>query len=164
MNIFFKQTRDIYEYGKITPDLLPDFGNSFCHTILSWCDVIPRYKFYWEWYMIYDGNKPIGCCGLYSLNENTDELWLGWFGLIPEYRNKNIGIKALGFLYEIAKTIDCKVIYSYVDKEGKPLNFYKRNGFEIISSVKEFLLANNMESIDGEYFEDMDDYVIKKIL
>lgn len=29
------------------------------------------------------------------------------------------------------KTVDCERILSYVDKEGKPLNFYYKQGFKV---------------------------------
>ena len=165
MKIEFKQTRDIYEYGKIVSSLLPDFGIIFCQTIMEWCKVIPLItcnRNYWEWYLVYYNDKVIGCCGLYSLSDSTDELWLSWFGLLPEYRGNKIGDKMLDFLYSLARTVNCKIVRSYVDKSGGPLKFYKRNGFIITGTVREFLDKNKLKEIDGNEFEDMNDFVIEK--
>lgn len=165
MNISFTQSRDVFEYGKLVKPLLDDFGSPFCQTIMEWCNVVPdEFDNYWEWYLIYDDSKVIGCCGLYSLDENTEELWLSWFGILPEYRSKGVGTIALEFLYGIAKTVKCKILRSYVDKEGKPLVFYGRNGFKVIGTVQEFLDNNKLKEIDGDQFEDMNDIVIEKQL
>lgn len=163
--ITITQTRDIAEYGKLVKPLLPDFGPIFCVTVMEWCRVVPDdYTNFWEWYIIKDDGVTIGCCGLYSLDEHTDELWLSWFGILPEHRSKGVGLAALNFLVGLAGTLGCKVIRSYVDKEGKPLEFYRRNGFSVVSTVREFLEANSLRKIDGDNFEDPDDYVIERFL
>ena len=146
--------------------MVKDFGYIFYSTVLEWCDVIEDLwaLHFWEFRLIKSENKAIGCCGLYSLNESTETLWLGWFGLIPEYRNKGLGVDVLKYLEQEAKKVDCKELMSYVDKEGAPLNFYKREGFEIIGTVAEFLKVNDMEFIDGGDYESPDDFVIRKFL
>lgn len=165
MEILFHRTQDIKEFGKIIGPLLPEFGPIFCQTVLEWCDIIPcERNNYWLWFLVYVNDKPVGCCGLYSLNRSVDELWLAWFGLIPEYRNHGIGSKCLDYLEKISKTLGCKVLRSYVDKEGKPLEFYRRNGFNVNGTVKEFLEKNKLQQIDGDNFEDPDDFIIEKIL
>jgi ribosomal protein S18 acetylase RimI-like enzyme len=84
--------------------------------------------------------------------------------IIPKHRNYGCGKEVMQFLYEEAKKVGCKELLSYVDKEGKPLSFYKREGFEILGTVKEYLEANKMDKIDKNDFEDENDYVIKKLL
>ncbi len=106
-NIRFLQSRAINEWGPIIKPLLPDFGPAFCQTIMEWCNIIPdNSDNYWEWFMIYDAYTPIGCCGVYSLTNERfpKELWLSWFGIIPEYRNKGIGKEALKFLEKWASS------------------------------------------------------------
>ncbi len=164
LTVNFIQSRDIKEFSPIIRPLLPDFGAAFCQTILEWCKLMDdAYDNFWEVWLVKDKNKTIGICGLYSLNgENTDELWLGWLGLVPEYRNKNIGKTIMQHLYKQANDVGCKKIFSYVDKEGKPLSFYKREGFEIIGTVGQYLYDNKLSKIDGDEFESMDDFVIMK--
>ncbi len=163
MEIQYIQSKDVFAFGKIAKQLLPEFGPAFCQTVLEWCEVIPdNFDNYWKWFLICDNSKAIGCCGLYSLDKNTDELWLSWFGIIPEYRNKGIGKQSLAFLEKLATIDGCKIIRSYVDKEGKPLGFYMRNGFNVTGRVRDFLEANKMKQIDGDNFEDMADFIIEK--
>jgi GNAT superfamily N-acetyltransferase len=167
--IVFKQTREIKEYRVIIDSFIPDFGHAFLHTILQWCrlayDPFDKTNQFWELWTINYRFSIIGICGLYSLNpKSTDELWLGWLGLIPKWRNKNNGPLVMKFLYDKAKEKGCKKIMCYVDKEGRALNFYKREGFEVIGTVRDYLYKNNLTQIDGFLFESPDDYVIQKYL
>ncbi len=161
--IYFYQTKNIHNYKNIFEGLIDDFGYSYYHSILSWCEIIERKKSkFWEVWLIYNAEGiVIGICGLYSLTDNTENLWLGWFGIIKEYRNQGIGEKVLKSLEIKAKEVGCKNIYTYVDAKGLPLKFYYRNGFERVSDVDEFVHYNNLKM---EYFESPDDHVLKKNL
>lgn len=163
LELEYIKTRNIYEYGDILKPLHRDFGYAFYESCLFWCEVIKSEMpdYYWEFRLIKLYGNTIGCCGLYSMNEKTDELWLSWFGLVPELRNLGIGKQVLEYLENEARKINCKTILSYVDKEGKPLPFYKRNGFDVIGTVADYIQNNN---VDREEFEDNDDYVIRKNL
>jgi GNAT superfamily N-acetyltransferase len=170
-NLIFKQSRDIKDFRPLIDSLIPDFDYVFLHTILQWCNLAsdPYDKSqHWEVYLFYTKENPdevIGICGLYSLApHSTKELWLGWFGIIPELRNKGYGREVMELLYSEAKKVGCEQLMSYVDKEGKPLTFYKREGFEVIGTVEEFLRDSNMRQIDGDAFESPEDFVIRKYL
>ncbi len=168
-NLIFKQSRDIKDFRPLIDTLIPDFDYVFLHTILQWCklasdpyDVIQH----WEVYLFSTKENPdevIGICGLYSLvPHDTKELWLGWLGVVPTHRNQGYGKEVMSHLYVEAKKVGCEQLMSYVDKEGKPLSFYGREGFEVIGTVDEFLKANNMRKIDGDAFESPEDFVIRK--
>ncbi len=160
------QSRNIYDYKFILEDLVGDFGITYYPAILRWCKVIDDTNNpdkYWQVYLIKWNNETAGICGLYSLYENkTDELWLGWFGIIPSKRNQKIGQHALNWMKNQALSIGCKKLKSYVDNNGKPLPFYFRNGFKTIGTVKEYLAIHHDLSID--FFEDENDYVIEYLL
>lgn len=165
MNIY--QTKNIKDYKLILEGLIGDWGLIYWHAILIWCNIIddiPENKNkYWQLWVAELDNKNIGICGLFSHKEKyTEELWLGWFGLIPEYRNKNLGDEMLSFLENKARNLGCKTILSYVDKKGKPLNFYYRNGYQKICTVKEYLKENGKHLKNN--FEDVNDHVISKKL
>ncbi len=162
INIF--QSKNINDYKNILEGLIEDFGFIYYHAILSWCGIIENSLWksnkYWQVYLIKYNDDIVGICGLYSLYENrTDELWLGWFGIIPSERNLGIGEYALNWMKDNAKLLGCKKIKSYVDKDGKPLNFYYRNGFKKICLVKEYLQLNKDLSLDE--FENYDDIIIE---
>lgn len=166
----FNQTRNIHDYSQVLKPLAEDFTAIFYQTMLVWCNIIPSDKAQsdklWEVWLINLGNKQIGVCGLYTLHGVTDtkELWLSWLGIIPELRNLKLGVQVMEHLYSFAKSVGCERIYSYVDKDGKPLNFYNREGFNVIGTVGEYCEKNCLGNIDGDDFEDKDDYVIMKQL
>lgn len=169
-DLHFIHTRNINAYGTILKPLANDFGPIFYQSVLIWCGIIPYETkdtdVFWNIWLIKDNYQPIGICGLYTLSsaKDTSQLWLGWLGIIPELRNKGLGKQVMNHLYEQAESIGCKEIFSYVDKEGGPLNFYKREGFEILGTVKEYLQQTGLNKIDGNDFEDQDDFVIRKTL
>jgi len=158
------QTRNIKDYKPILEGLVDDFGYVYYHAILSWCDIITISKDNkpWEVWVIEVDNKIVGICGLFSHNMLVEELWLGWFGIVPEYRNKGLGSDVLKWMEETARNMGCKKIYSYVDRNGKPLPFYFRNGYSRICSVREYL--DTHEKADKNDFEDDRDHVIVKEL
>lgn len=158
----FKQSRNVSDYSLVLDGLYEEFGNAFCHTILSWCGVMGSSKEdnrYWQVWLLYHGDTPIGICGLYSLNDSTEELWLGWLGIIPEYRNKGVwGLMILNQLKFKARKVGCKRLFSYVEKGGRPLNFYYKHGFKKVGLVKDYL--NLHLEVDVDEFEDTDDIII----
>ena len=167
--ISFRQSRNISDYRILIDSLIPDFDYVFLYTILQWCklanDPNENTKQFWEVFLVYHNDEVVGICGLYTLSpHNREEMWLGWLGIIPSFRNKKYGRDIMEFLYKKSKENGCKELLSYVDKGGKPLNFYKREGFDIIGTVSDFLKSSNRNEIDGDEFESPDDYVIKKIL
>ena len=166
----FEISKNIYDYSEILKPLADEFTTLFYQTMLVWCSIIESDNAQgdklWELWLVKLGNKTIGICGLYTLKDavDTKELWLGWLGIIPELRNMNFGSQIMNHLYINAKNVGCERLLSYVDKDGKPLNFYKKEGFEIIGTVGEYCKENNISFIDGEDFEDTNDYVIIKNL
>jgi len=47
-------------------------------------------------FLAIENSKVVGICGFYSWRQHLkDVAWLGWFAVLPEYRNKRIGSKLL---------------------------------------------------------------------
>jgi hypothetical protein len=67
-------------------------------------------------------------------------------------------------LYDFAQSVGCERIYSYMGKDGKPLNFYAREGFNVIGTVGQYCQGHGLAGIDGEDFDDAEDFVILKKL
>jgi GNAT superfamily N-acetyltransferase len=177
-------SRDITKYRTLLEGLVEDFDYIYWHSILSWCRIIDKPivpnkeldERFWKLWLICRGNvehwntveldKSIfGMCGLYSINqdiENTEELWLAWFGILKQHRNQGLGTEVLKELEKLARGFGAKVLRSYVDREGKPLNFYKKNGFKIIGTVKKFLKKHTEMTMED--FQNDDDFIIEKML
>lgn len=168
IRIYTKYTKNIKEFGPLFDGLLKDFDYAVWHTILIWCKVIKQEedKRFWKVWVIKRNDDTIGISGLYSLDHKTDKLWLGWFGFLREHRNKGMGGLILEWLMIKAKTHGCKELYSYVDsKNTKALRFYKREGFEVISTVHDYCKNNKISlKVMGEEFEKETDIIIRKIL
>lgn len=161
MNIKLITSRNIHDYKSVLTELVDDFGYVFYHAILTWCGILDdgEPEKFWRVHLITSDDNVVGLCGLYSLRDNVDDLWLAWFGIIPEFRNNGIGAEALRLMKQEAYDVGCKRLMSYVDKEGKPLPFYYRNGFKLIGTVSEYVSRNTDISIDS--FEDGEDFVIE---
>ena len=56
-----------------------------------------------DYYIVYFENTPIGVTGIYSYNEYPEDAWLGWFGILEEYRNKGYGGIVLDKTIELAR-------------------------------------------------------------
>jgi GNAT superfamily N-acetyltransferase len=160
-------SRNIHDYKLILNGLFEEegFGHPFLETVMVWCNIIEESQggLYWQVWLIKYKDKNIGICGLYSHKKNSvKELWLGWFGIHPNYRDKKIGSHVLNWMEQHAKKIGCKTILSYVDKVGRPLSFYYRNGYKRKCSVKSYLKSK--PNIGRENFEHLNDHIIFKHL
>jgi len=158
-------TRDLKEFKPILEGLVDDFGYTYYHAILTWCGIIHTDReddvCFWQVWVIKKEGRTVGICGMYSLVPGVETLWLGWFGILPEFRNLKIGEDVLKTMEAYAKKIGCKTIRTYVDEEGKPLSFYFRNGFKKIGIVSEII---EKEGYDPEEFEGLNDHVLEKNL
>lgn len=47
--------------------------------------------------------KAVGVIGLFNYENNSNDIWLNWFGVLPKYRNKGIGTSALLSIIAIAR-------------------------------------------------------------
>lgn len=159
-------SKKLSNYNRILESFIDDWGYVYYHAILVWCGIIKDKDFLsnemWEVYLIEHNRKICGVAGLYSHNDNRDELWLGWFGILPELRSKGIGTKALNLVEKKALKFGCKKMMAYVDKKGKPLSFYYRNGWKRCCNVRQWM--NKHPECDKSQFEGMNDHVISKTI
>lgn len=82
-----------------------------------------------KYYIAYINNKQVGITGLYQYQD--DEAWIGWFGILPEYRNKGYGKILLKETIDLAKKLGYKIIRLYTDKKEnkEAIKLYKKVGF-----------------------------------
>lgn len=101
---------------------------------------------YEKYYLVYNENKIIGITGLYSnedINE-TNSIWLGWFGVMKEYRSKGYGKRILLDTIEMVKELSNKYPIKYFrlytserdDKLAQPL-------YEKVMDIKEYYNNKN---------------------
>jgi len=78
-------------------------------------DVINKNLQWQNYYLVYENNTVIGITGLYcseDINE-TNSIWLGWFGVLEEYRKKGYGKRILLDTIEMAKNFSNKYPIKY---------------------------------------------------
>ncbi len=68
------------------------------------------------YYIVYLKDTPIGISGLYSYHEYPDDAWLGWFGLLKEYRGHGYGGYVLDKIIEFAKEKGYRTFRLYTDE------------------------------------------------
>lgn len=162
------QSRELSLYKPILEGLTEDLGFDYYHAILVWCNVISYNgydkDFFWEVYLVEKDREIIGLAGLSSqYPHNMEDLWLGWFGILPEHRDGGIGSEVLKKLEEYAKEAGAKKLFTYIDKSGAPIKFYYKNDFIKYGTVKQYI-SNTHPELRTEAFGDMDDIVLFKEL
>lgn len=72
-----------------------------------------------EYYLMYASGdqlwsgKPVGVTGLYS--DSDDYVWVGWFGIAPEFRCNGYGKQLLEATFGLARQRKYKYAYLYTD-------------------------------------------------
>lgn len=79
-------------------------------------------------YLVYHEETPVGIIGLYEKKEYPDDVWITWFGVVPQYRNHGIGTQMLLKIIEVAKHYGKKNLRlnTYETWNYKAQNIYKR--------------------------------------
>lgn len=70
---------------------------------------------YRKYYLVYNQDIVIGITGLYSMEDLnvTNSIWLGWFGVIEQYRKQGYGEKILLDTIEMARRLSKKYPIKY---------------------------------------------------
>ena len=56
----------------------------------KWCYELSLSNHDYKYYLVYYNNTIIGVTGLYTKNHFKDNsIWIGWYGILPQYRNKS---------------------------------------------------------------------------
>jgi len=73
----------------------------------------------------------VGVSGLYSLKIDSESAWLGWFGILEQYRRNRYGSEALRLFEEQAKGLGFKYCRLYTDRydNDAAIKFYESNGY-----------------------------------
>ena len=82
-----------------------------------------------KYYIAYENNEEIGITGIYCYDKT--DAWLGWFGILSNYRKKGYGKELLLKTMNIAKEQGYKVLRLYTDKveNANAIKLYEKMGF-----------------------------------
>lgn len=116
--IFFsKITRDNLELAcKIQNTIFPleDARENFIEQINN-----APYRKEMDYYIVYLDDTPVGVTGIYAYHEYPEDAWLGWFGILEEYRHNGFGGKVLDKTISLAKEKGYKNFRLYTDEDAK---------------------------------------------
>lgn len=81
-------------------------------------------------WIVYDEDETVGVSGLYSYHEYKDDAWLGWFGVLPDKRNKGYGSKILDHFEDYARKQGYKAFRLYTSDElnKEAIKLYTKRG------------------------------------
>lgn len=99
-------------------------------------------------YLIFYKNKPVGVIGLIQYAKYPDDIFLNWFGVLPEYRDKGIGTNALLKIIKTARNYNVKNfrLYSYASWHKVAQNIYRKTMQieEVYTNPKDNLILETM--------------------
>lgn len=84
-----------------------------------------------KYYLAYLKDTPIAITGLYYYPNYQDEMWLAWFGVLPDYQGKGYGKDVLKWSINKSLSEGKRVLRLYTDESAmsKAVNLYKSFGF-----------------------------------
>ncbi len=90
-----------------------------------------------EHFIIYNGTLPVGIFKAIVHSEiapytSKEAFLLEKLYILKEYSGKGIGTEVLNFVENKAKKLNKKILWLDTMKKGPALNFYLKNGFEIL--------------------------------
>lgn len=104
-----------------------------------------------EYYLAYNHDNLVGITGLYrSPQDPKDTCWMGWFGVVPEFRSNGYGKIIIDFTEKIAFEKGFHIIKLWTTKEPDEAIaqlLFEKMRYEIIDSKKETVLSGEYEMI-----------------
>ena len=85
----------------------------------------------YEYWILSMNGVHIGISGIYSLKEEPQSAWLGWFGILPRYRKNGLGSEALSVFEEEARKRGFRFARLYTGRQNNDVakSFYAANGY-----------------------------------
>ena len=82
-----------------------------------------------KYYLAKKDDEFVGITGIYYYD--LDNAWLGWFGILTEFRNRGLGRELLKKTIDLATTMNFKYIRLYTDfvDNHNAINLYEEEGF-----------------------------------
>lgn len=160
------------EYELITDENI-NLATSIQHTIFEEECAYIHYKFAIEtnykeniFYIVRYNGLPVGVVGLYMHDElDRNSMWLGWFGVLQEFRSKGIGRRSLLDMIEKAKGFGKKFFRLYTndngDSKARPLYRSVMHMFEKYNNKNDYNYDGNClvysYSLNGDEIEPWND-------
>ena len=83
-----------------------------------------------EHWLIQVGSDFVGIAGIYDLDVEPETAWLGWFGIMPEFRRKGYGEAALSLFEDVARKRGYLYARLFTERtDADAIRLYLRCGF-----------------------------------
>ena len=120
---------NIYDMVKTQMEIFPSECGYYQYDYALNCG-----KDYWKYWLVYENDDIVAITGLYSDFDiyETNSIWLGWFGVKPQFRRNKIGTEVLNFTineaYKLAKKYPIKYfrLYTSIDENATAQLLYKK--------------------------------------
>lgn len=112
-------------------DGLMNILNSLDYSLFLSITGLPYPDDHVKYYLAYLNGIPMGITGLYYYPGYDDEMWLAWFGILPEYQGKGYGKKLLEWSMNKVKESNRKILRLYTDETNMQVatSLYTSMGF-----------------------------------
>lgn len=121
---------------QIQKKIFPDSPDAL-HMKMSVLENVPHFKFW----IVYLDNSPIGISGIYTVNSDSESIWLNWFGILPCFRRQGFGKKML--LKTIEKCLELKCFRYFRLHTSQ---YYNPNALPLYNEVMDIKEIYNNES------------------
>lgn len=105
----------------------------------------PEYYSVLRYWLPKIGDEIVGICGVYSYTEYPRDAWLGWFGVLEQYRRKGYATQIMNFCMQKAKEMGFDTFRLYTDEQDNinAVKLYQKLG--MISEVYDNPEDNHFE-------------------
>lgn len=133
------QTTNIVDFVPLLKEL--EFGDQFSLAMLKWCGIGERDKTltFWQVYIVKLEGESIGVMGLYqTTNSPSNVVWVGWFGLRPQFRREGWGSIMMKSLKGYAQEFGFQELWVFTNYNNLPaLSFYEKSAFMKLGTAAE---------------------------
>ncbi|RXZ77412.1 N-acetyltransferase [Paenibacillaceae bacterium] len=60
----------------------------------------------YKYWIVFEGESPIGISGIYTVKADSESVWLSWYGVLPSFRSRGFGRKILLESIEKCKSLE----------------------------------------------------------
>jgi RimJ/RimL family protein N-acetyltransferase len=149
-SLSFIQTIDIVDFVSLLKEL--EFGDKFSLAMLQWCGIIKPDKStdFWQVYLAKLASETIGVMGLYQLFDSpNDVVWVGWFGLRPNFRRSGWGSLMMEQLKDYALDFKYQQLWVFTEHDNlAAISFYEKSGFVKLGIAAEVCPGKTHEPSD----------------
>jgi len=135
-----KESRQINDYQELVAHL-PELGDRFPVSIKNWCGIgtRPSVLKFWQIYIALQSENSIGITGLYQQPiTKKNNVWLGWFGILPSKRGIGMGAKMLYETEKKAAGFGFSKMHVYTDPDPSiTRKFYEKHGYQLFGKARD---------------------------